>query len=234
MLAQLIDQRFDTRGDFARHLGVSSDVVSQLCRGITRLTGERRTKAARLLGVEESSLKGQRADTKPKEETRDNEVANLGANKPAKRVGFKIVPIYGSVPAGNPACSYSDAIDVIEMPEWGGDFNRWGRVIIGNSMEPEFLDGDVAIFEDRSANTGPDFGHGVHARNVAENEDTFKVLRKHKDGSSELWPLNPDYDAFSAEGWEILGVCIRRIRVGERGIEDERKYPAGFIHHWRR
>jgi hypothetical protein len=93
-------------------------------------------------------------------------------------------------------------------------------------MNPEFEDGDVAIFESR----GADDGHGVHA--FKEGDETFKVFRAVGD-SRELWPTNtdPSYIPFSATDWDIRGVCIRRIRRQSHGIRDIREYPQGF--RWR-
>jgi SOS-response transcriptional repressor LexA len=234
VLAEFIDQKYPSRNEFALALGVTDDVVSHMCRGITQLKGKRLILAAGLLGVSPNQLgKGSALKVSEKDKTTDRP-SNLGPNKNTSRGAYINVPIYGSVPAGHPANSYSDAIETIVMPEWGNNFNRWGRVIIGNSMEPEFEDGDIVIFEDRSASSGLDYGHGVHARDTNKNEDTFKVLRETPVGAFELWPLNSEYQPIQMdENWEVLGVAIRRIRRGVKGIEDERKYAAGFVHHWR-
>lgn len=153
-----------------------------------------------------------------------SEITNIASDVPVARTGQRMVPIYGAITAGQPSYSIADAIDYIEMPEWGGSFERWGRVITGESMAPEFEEGDIAIFENRRY----EIGHGVHA--FRDGEDTFKVVRQ-IDGKFELWPVNPEYQSFSAEGWKVKGVCIRRIRKQERGIVDTRDYPYGFT--WR-
>jgi SOS-response transcriptional repressor LexA len=231
VLGQLIDSRYDSRAEFARLLDVSDDVLSNLCRGVTRLRGDRKKKALKLLGDLPATVLLPRED--PGEAQRDRgplDVRNVGRNVRADKSGFIVVPVYGSVPAGNPAGCYSQAIQTIDMAEWGNDFDRWGRVVLGNSMNPEFEDGDIVIFESRSAQSGRDYGHAVYA--TREGEDTFKVLREGDDGKLELWPANDAYEPFSAEGWHIWGVAIRRIRQGDR-FEDERKYPLGFIHRFR-
>lgn len=152
------------------------------------------------------------------------EIINIGSEVPVARTGYRMIPIYGAITAGQPSYSIADAIDYIEMPEWGGAFERWGRIITGESMAPEFEEGDIAIFENRRY----EIGHGVHA--FHDGEDTFKVVRQ-IDGKYELWPINPDYQPIDAERWKVKGVCIRRIRRQERGIVDTREYPYGFM--WR-
>ncbi|MBX3117876.1 MAG: LexA family transcriptional regulator [Fimbriimonadaceae bacterium] len=155
---------------------------------------------------------------------RNFEIINVGQEIPVARTGHRMVPIYGAITAGQPSYSIADAIDYIEMPEWGASFERWGRVITGESMAPEFEEGDIAIFENRRY----EIGHGVHA--FHDGEDSFKVVRQ-IDGKFELWPINSEYQPIDADGWKVKGVCIRRIRHQERGIVDTREYPYGFM--WR-
>lgn len=217
-LAALVEGKFDSRADFARRLGVSEDVVSNWIRGVTRLRGFAREEVAKCLGLEAADLRehllGNAERSWPNNMTRSIDVV---------RSGLRPVPVYGSVPAGQPGLNVSDAIEFVELPDWGGNFVRWGRVITGTSMEDEFLEGDVAIFEDRR----PESGNGVHA--FKEGEDTFKIYRTTREGA-ELWPINlEEHEPMSAEGWDVKGVCIRRIRHGERGIRDIREYPYGLL-----
>lgn len=107
--------------------------------------------------------------------------------------------------------------------EWGGDFERWGRIISGDSMLPDFEDGDIVIFENRR----PEDNQAVYA--TREGEDAFKILRRSPTGM-ELWPINPNFEPFSAEDWVIHGVCIYRIRLEARGERAIRDYPAGKKH----
>ncbi len=234
--AAILDRLGFERKDFAEKMGVSDDVLSNICRGVTRLRGERRRAAAKILGVTEPELRAQLSgeaaslllDSAERQSTSEPgfQTVNVGGKVHLVRRGYRLVPVYGALPAGLPAASYSDAISAEVMPDWDNHFDRWGRVITGRSMSPEFEDGDIAIFESRLP---ADF-NGVHARK--DNEDTFKILRKHPDQQGEFWPTNvTDFQPFSAEGWEILGVCIQRIRYGEGGVKDTREYPYGFI--WR-
>jgi len=156
--------------------------------------------------------------------------ANLGREVPVARAGYRFVPIYGAITAGMPSANYSDALEWMEMPEWGGEFQRWGRIIEGESMldptsDDGFSEDDWAIFEDRKWQSGD----GVHA--FKEGEDVFKIAWV-EGGKTLLRSINPAYPDLDAEGWQIKGVCIRRIRNHGKGVRDVREYMSGF--RWRR
>lgn len=198
------------QAEFAQELGITPDVLSNIERGRTALTRDLRRKAAVVLKIDEALFR--------------METVNLGREVPVARTGYLMIPIYGAITAGKPGYTLTDVIDWEEMPDWGGDFERWGRIITGESMLPEFEEGDIAIFENRRFEPN----HAVHA--FCNGEDTFKVYREMPAGP-ELWPINEAYDPFSAKDWNVKGVCIRRIQKKERGIRDIREYPHGLI--WR-
>jgi SOS-response transcriptional repressor LexA len=218
VLEQLIEQRYESRADFARDLGVTTDVVSNLVRGITRLKGERRITAARLLHVDPVVFSQKQT---PIPAAKSYEQGIRKEEVPVAPTGHRHVPIYGALAAGAMSYTYSDVVDWELMPEWGGDFERWGRIVSGSSMEPEFEEGDIVIFENRRHEDG----HAVHA--FAEGEDTFKIYSRTKDGE-RLEPLNPAFDALEAKQYQIKGIAIRRIRKGMKGVRDIREYPYGF------
>ncbi len=232
--AAIMDKLGYERKYFAEQMGVTDDILSNICRGVTRLRGERRRAAAKVIGITESELRAQLSgeavallsDAGERHVHAEFQTVNVGGKVHLVRKGYRLVPVYGALPAGLPAASYSDAISAEVMPDWDNHFDRWGRVITGRSMSPEFEDGDIAIFESRL----PADYNGVHARK--DNEDTFKIIRKHADAQGEFWPTNvAEFQPFDADGWEILGVCIQRIRYGEGNVKDTREYPYGFI--WR-
>lgn len=118
--------------------------------------------------------------------------------------------------------NYSDAMEWMEMPAWGGDFQRWGRIIEGDSMQgPNSDDGlkedDWAIFEDRE----PYPGVVVHA--FKDGEDIIRVLHK-----GWLCPINQSYESIPLGDWQIKGVCMRRIRNKGQGVRDVREYASGL------
>jgi len=218
VLEQLIEQRYESRADFARDLGVTTDVVSNLCRGITRLKGERKLTAARLLHVDPLVFANKHV---PLPAAKPNEPGIRNEEVPVAPSGHRHVPVYGALAAGAMSYTYSDVVDWELMPEWGGDFDRWGRIVSGSSMEPEFEEGDIVIFENRRHEDG----HAVHA--FSQGEDTFKIYARTKDGE-RLEPLNPAYEVLEAKEYTIKGIAIRRIRKGPKGIRDIREYPYGF------
>lgn len=136
--------------------------------------------------------------------------------RPVYRTGTRWVPIYGAISAGSPASNQGDVVEWLEMREWGGDFERWGRVVEGFSMEPYLRAGDFAIFENRQWEPG----HAVHAYD--DGEDTVKVAKRVK-GVLRLYPTNPDYEPIDAESWHVKGVCaslsIERSQMGKRSCE---------------
>lgn len=134
------------------------------------------------------------------------------------RTGVRNVPIGGTAQAGKPDPSQGD-VDYYEMMDWGGDFDRWGKVAAGFSMEPEIEPGDWIIFENRRAENG----HVVHA--LKENDEAIKILDM---DSQQLLSLANGYDPIPADGWEILGVAVHRVRKGEHDSVDTRSWPHGL------
>lgn len=170
--------------------------------------------AARVLGVSVDWLMGGRAAPRD------------AAAMPVYRTGFRFIPVKGAIAAGAPAASDAD-VDWIEVKDWGGDLERWGRVIDGFSMSSEgkapddLQPGDIAVFENRRA----EVGNVVHA--FRDATDTVKVLRKRAE-EVELWPINPDYEPLSEPGWMVKGVLVMRIRRREHGIVETVEYPHGM------
>jgi SOS-response transcriptional repressor LexA len=224
MLAELIDARFDSHAEFARMMGRTPFVVSNWCRGITRLKGDERKKAAALLQVPETQLIVPTSDDVRLLVSRPVGTKNIGGRVPVARVGFRNVPIYGALTAGAMAYTLSDVLDYEELPDWGGDFERWGRIVSGPSMEPEFVDGDIVIFENRRHEDG----HAVHA--FANGEDTFKVYKRTAEGE-RLFPTNSEFDPLEAKEYNVKGVVVARIR-NERTHKDVRWYRGGYRHHF--
>lgn len=222
-LGELIAQHGFDRPEFARQLGISDDVLSNLCRGVTRLTGDRRTMAADILGIDPATLR--EALTRPPLTRRsplpDASTVNVRGKIVVVPTGMSPIPIYSSVPASRPGRTFSDAADVEFMPDWDLDVPHWGTFVSGSSMEDEFENGDIVIFEERQ----PLPMQAVYAQK--DGEETFKILRPRAEGF-ELWPLNPDHSSFSAEGWEVRGVVIRRIRYRSGGRKSTEDYPPTY------
>lgn len=220
LLGQLIDERYDSRAEFARVAGVTPYKVSNWCRGITRLKGQERTRVAHLLNLPEDALRRIPSINVALNLASDQQIRSLGKDVITTRVGVRHVPIYGALAAGAMAYSYSDVVDFEEMPEWGGDFERWGRIVSGDSMNDEFQDGDIVIFENRRHEDG----HAVHA--FAEGEDAFKIYRRLPEGE-RLMPMNPIYAPLELKGYEVRGIVIAKVRYG-RNFRQVTEYKGGF------
>lgn len=203
--------------DLASRLGVSQARLSNWERGEHDPQLEYILDAARILSVNVDWLLG---DSIPMREP--------GRAVPVYRTGFRFIPVKGAIAAGSPSSTDAD-VEWIEIKDWGGDLERWGRVIAGFSMTAnggggdDLQPGDIAIFEDRR----PEIGHVVQA--FDDGNDTVKVLRK-VSGEVELWPINPDYEPIRGAGWRIKGVLVMRIRNREHGIVETAEYPHGMRH----
>ena len=124
------------------------------------------------------------------------------------------LPIYGRIPAGIPKEAIQEVEGFIEVPAYMSDGYFVLRVI-GNSMYPKYLDGDVVIIKEQ-----PDCESGQDcAVRINGNDVTLKKVVKMQDGLM-LQPLNPDYTPQFFDYHDelcpvyILGVVVEiRIKV---------------------
>ena len=115
--------------------------------------------------------------------------------------------VYGTIPAGIPIEMIEDIIDTEEITEdmLRGDKEYFGLKIKGDSMYPEYLNGDIIILEKvADAESGSDCVVMVNG-----NEGTFKRIYKTESGLI-LQPLNSSYEPlnFTKEDLERLPVKI--------------------------
>lgn len=125
------------------------------------------------------------------------------------------IPVLGRIPAGIPIEAIEDIIDWEEIPkEWvTGDKQYFALKVRGDSMSPEYLDGDVIILRKASdCDSGKDC-----AVMVDGNDATFKRVRK-QGTSIVLQPLNPNYNpwVYSNEEVKSLPVTILGYVVEQR------------------
>lgn len=101
------------------------------------------------------------------------------------------VPVLGTIPAGVPLEAIEDILDWEELPpEMGrGGKEYFGLQVKGDSMYPDFLDGDVVILEKLPCCESGD----VCAVFVNGYEATLKKVKLDEDGSVTLKPRNPEY-----------------------------------------
>ncbi len=135
------------------------------------------------------------------------------------------VPILSYVQAGNwremceQATAFDGSLEYVAAGVSVGScaFGLWVR---GNSMEPDFKEGDLLIVDPDEAPKAGDF---VIAKNGSE-EATFKKYRsrgEYDDGRPrfELVPLNDDHETLSTDQTHIsiIGVVVEHRRILKRG-----------------
>lgn len=139
----------------------------------------------------------------------DIKKSDLVENKDTKNNTFNstIVLIYGTIPAGIPIECIEDIIDTEEIPidMLKGGKKFFGLKVKGDSMSPEYLNGDILILEKvDDCESGQDCCIMVNG-----NDATFKRIFKNENGII-LQPLNPEYQPviYSNEQIEKLPVRI--------------------------
>lgn len=123
-----------------------------------------------------------------------------------------IVFIYGSIPAGVPMECIEDIIDTEEIPAdmLKGGKQYFGLKVKGNSMEPDYLDGDTLILEKvDDCESGDDAIIMVNG-----NDGTFKRVFKNENGII-LQPLNPEYAPLVFTNEQIEDLPVRVIGIVE-------------------
>lgn len=119
-------------------------------------------------------------------------------------------PVLGNIPAGIPLSAVED---IEGWEELSPDMLRGGKeyfalAIKGDSMMPEYRDGDVLILRKQdSCETGDDCAVMVNG-----DDATFKRVRRSEKGIT-LQPLNPTYDPMFFSNEEIMSLPVRIIGV---------------------
>lgn len=120
------------------------------------------------------------------------------------------IPVLGNIPAGIPLSAVED---IEGWEELSPDMLRGGKeyfalAIKGDSMMPEYRDGDVLILRKQdSCETGDDCAVMVNG-----DDATFKRVRRSEKGIT-LQPLNPAYDPMFFSNEEIMSLPVRIIGV---------------------
>lgn len=119
-----------------------------------------------------------------------------------------VVLVYGTIPAGIPMEMIEDIIDTeeIDADMLKGGKEYFGLKIKGNSMSPEYLDGDTIILEKLD-----DVENGTDAVVMVNgNDGTFKRVFKNENGII-LQPLNPEYQPMIYTNEQIEKLPIKII-----------------------
>lgn len=210
--------------------------VKRLEEAIAKIAGGNQSEFGRRLGYKDGAFIRQliRGD-RPVREKIVNAIEALPGMKgwfamsgtPTAGPGFQNVEMVEARGRRVPVISYVQAglmVEVIDPFTLGGGFEiievtipcsarTFALRIRGNSMEPRFYEGDIAII-DPEINPKP--GQFVVAKNTSE-EATFKKYRpRGMDARGndifELVPMNDDYPTLHSERdhLHIIGVCIER------------------------
>lgn len=129
-----------------------------------------------------------------------------------KENNYAVVFIYGSIPAGVPMECIEDIIDTEEIPAdmLKGGKQYFGLKVKGNSMEPDYLDGDTLILEKADdCESGDDAIIMVNG-----NDGTFKRVFKNENGII-LQPLNPEYAPLVFTNEQIENLPVKVIGIVE-------------------
>lgn len=123
------------------------------------------------------------------------------------------IKVYGTIPAGVPVEAIEDVVDTEEIPTaWlQGGREYFALRIKGDSMYPQYLEGDIVIFRKTSTcETGDDCVVYVNGQDA-----TLKRIKRYEDGSLSLCPLNTSYSpcTFTAKQVQELPITIGGVAV---------------------
>lgn len=133
------------------------------------------------------------------------EKERLGTKNPSSSA---VVFVYGTIPAGIPMECIEDIIDTEEISAdmLKGGKQYFGLKIKGNSMEPDYLDGDTIILEKTD-----DCESGDECCVMVNGSDgTFKKVIKNENGII-LQPLNSEYQPMFYTNEQIKSLPVRII-----------------------
>lgn len=122
----------------------------------------------------------------------------------------KQIPLLGKIAAGYPTQMFADVIDYIDIP---ADMARGNKELFalktkGKSMEPNFIEGDILIFEKTE-----DCENGQFCAVAVNGDDaTFKKVTK-TDTGIMLQPLNPAFETKFYTNEQISSLPVTIIGV---------------------
>ena len=189
-LVQLRKELNLTQTDFAEKIGFSRTAVSAWEIGRNEPSNEDTIKIADFFGVSVDYIIGKTN------------------NRKGESSSSAVVLVYGTIPAGIPMEMIEDIIDTEEIDAnmLKGGKEYFGLKIKGNSMYPEYLDGDTIILEKLD-----DVESGTDAVVMVNgNDGTFKRVFKNENGII-LQPLNPEFQPMVYTNEQIEKLPIRVI-----------------------
>lgn len=183
-----------TQTEVANYIGIGQSGYSDWERGkAQRIDRSALARLALLFGVSVDYLLGNEDEETPK-------------------TGIRI-PVLGAVPAGIPLEAIEDVIDWEEIPAamCAGGWEYFALRVSGDSMWPDYLDGDVVIVRKTPVCESGD----VCVAYVNGYDATLKQVKISEDGSVSLVPKNPSYPprTFTPQEVQELPVSIAGVVV---------------------
>jgi repressor LexA len=183
--------------DLVEKTGLDKTLINKYLSGISNARQQKLTLLADALNVNEVWLMGYDVPIQ-----RDLTVGTTLSTRSA------VVFVYGIIPAGIPMECIEDVIDTEEISTdmLKGGKQYFGLKIKGNSMSPEYLDGDTIILEKvDNCESGQDCVVMVNG-----NDGTFKRVFKNETGII-LQPLNPEFQPLIYTNEQIKSLPVRVI-----------------------
>ena len=181
-----------TQAEVSKAIGISQGGYSMWEKGLVKVDTETATKLADLFGVTVDYLLGRESE----------------------RPAVVRVPVYGSVPAGIPLEAIEDVTDWEELPAdvCSGGREYFALRVKGDSMWPEYLEGDVVIVRRQPSCSSGD----VAVVYVNGYDATLKEVRLNEEaGTLTIVPRNQSYPprTFTRREIETLPVAIAGVVV---------------------
>lgn len=186
--------------DLSKYLNISNSTLSQYETGQRVPSDEIKIKIANRFDVTVGYLLGTESSVRPLS---------------APLTSGTTISVLGEVPAGIPIEAVENIIDEIELSEKMSNdgFEYFALLVSGDSMYPEYMDGDIVIVRRQpNAETGDDVIAYVNGYNA-----TLKRLIKSERGIT-LRAVNPAYETktYSNEEIQTLPISIAGVVVEQR------------------
>ena len=184
--------------ELAAAIGVKQPTVSEWEHQKKDPSGERLEKIAKFFGVTRGMILGY------------TESVNERPGHQTNGKAYITIPVLGKIPAGIPFEAIEEVLDYEDIPmaSTRPGHSYFGLRIQGNSMEPEYRDGDTIIIQQQErCNSGDDCVVMVNG-----NDATFKRVKRHENGMT-LLPLNPEYDPRFFTNAEIISLPVKILGV---------------------
>lgn len=189
---QRLKHGYRSQADLAKVLYVNQTAISQWERGVTTPSPPLLLKLSEMYGVSTDYLLG-----------KDGSEGSSGVR----------IPVLGRVPAGIPLEAVEDIVDWEDVPYemYKGGKEYFALRVVGNSMYPDYLEGDTVIVRKTpTCNSGD-----VCVVYVNGYDATLKQVRLEANGELTIIPRNPEYPprTFTRQEISELPVSIAGVVV---------------------